>query len=168
MTRRSLPKTPRLTVDAWVHDRRGRLLLVRRGRPPFKGRWAFPGGFCEPGETTEASCAREVEEETGIRAQIGPVLGVYSDPKRDPRGSTVSVLYDATPLGGTVRGGDDAADARWFSPKELRDLELAFDHARIVREQLSRRRGANPTSSRERAPRKGRRSPPEKHGGARE
>jgi 8-oxo-dGTP diphosphatase len=157
-----------LTVDAWVLDRRGRVLLVRRGRPPFKGRWALPGGFCEPGETTEAACAREVEEETGIRARIGPVLGVYSDPKRDPRGPTVSVLYDATPVGGTVRGGDDAADARWFSRKELRGLELAFDHTRIVREQLARRRGASSTPSRRRAPRTGRRSPPAKRGGARE
>ncbi|HEX9303923.1 MAG TPA: NUDIX hydrolase [Thermoanaerobaculia bacterium] len=157
-----------MTVDAWVQDRRGRLLLVRRGRPPFQGKWAFPGGFCEPGETTEASCAREVEEETGIRARIGAVLGVYSDPRRDPRGPTVSILYDATPVGGTVRGGDDAADARWFSPKELLGLALAFDHMRIVREQLAQRRGRSSTPSRRRAPQTERRSPHAKRAGARE
>ncbi|HEY3172594.1 MAG TPA: NUDIX hydrolase [Thermoanaerobaculia bacterium] len=157
---------PRLTVDAWVRDRRGRLLLVRRGRPPFKGSWALPGGFCELGETTEASCAREVREETGLRVRIGPVLGVYSDPKRDPRGSTVSVLYAATPVAGTVRGGDDADDARWFSRRELRRLDLAFDHGQIVREQLARRRG--PTPSARRVRRKGRRSRLALRGGARE
>lgn len=128
----------------------------------------MPGGFCELGETTEASCAREVEEETGVRARIGPVLGVYSDPKRDPRGHTVSVLYDATPVGGTARGGDDAADAWWFTREELRGLELAFDHARIVREHLARRRGRGSTPSRRRAPRKGRRSPRARRGGVRE
>ena len=127
----------------------------------------MPGGFCEPGETTEACCAREVEEETGVSARIGPVLGVYSNPKRDPRGHTVSVLYDATPVGGTVHGGDDAADARWFSREELRRLELAFDHMQIVREQLARRRGRSTTSSRRRAPLRGRRSPLAKRGGAR-
>ncbi|PYQ37525.1 MAG: hypothetical protein DMF55_00585 [Acidobacteria bacterium] len=153
MKRRSLPETPRLTVDAWVRDRRGRILLVRRGGPPFRGKWALPGGFSERGETTEESCAREVLEETGLQARIGQVLGVYSDPRRDPRGHTVSVLYDVTPVGGTVRGGDDAADARWFTRKELRTLDLAFDHGRIVREQLARRRDRRPFSSGRRAPR---------------
>lgn len=132
-------KRPRLTVDAWIEDRRGRVLLVRRGRPPFEGSWALPGGFCEWGETTEASCAREAKEETGVTVRIGEVLGVYSDPKRDPRGHTVSVLYEATPVRGRARGGDDAGEARWFAPADLRRLDLAFDHARIVREHLARR-----------------------------
>jgi 8-oxo-dGTP diphosphatase len=150
MPRKEKTKQPRLTVDAWIEDPRGRVLLVRRGRPPFKGRWAFPGGFCEWGETTEESCAREAREETGIEVQIGRVLGVYSDPDRDPRGHTVSVLYDAKPMRGTARGGDDAAEARWFTPAELATLDLAFDHREIVREQLGRREG--PTGRRVRRP----------------
>ncbi|MDQ5872700.1 MAG: NUDIX hydrolase [Acidobacteriota bacterium] len=136
----SAPKGPRLTVDAWVRDRRGRLLLVRRGGPPFKGSWALPGGFCEVGETTEECGVREVLEETGVKVEIGRLLGVYSDPKRDPRGHTVSVLYDARPIRGVARGGDDAAEARWFTRRELEKLDLAFDHGEIVREQLGRRR----------------------------
>ena len=136
----SAPKGPRLTVDAWVRDRRGRLLLVRRGGPPFQGRWALPGGFCDVGETTEECGAREVEEETGVKVRIGKLLGVYSDPKRDPRGHTVSVLYEARPIKGVARGGDDAAEARWFAPREVAKLELAFDHGRIVRERLRARR----------------------------
>jgi 8-oxo-dGTP diphosphatase len=138
----SAPKGPRLTVDAWVRDRRGRLLLVRRGRPPFEGSWALPGGFCEVGETTEECGAREVEEETGVKVRIGRLLGVYSDPKRDPRGHTVSVLYEALPMRGVARGGDDAAEARWFARREVEMLDLAFDHGKIVREQLGRRRPA--------------------------
>ena len=135
-------RLPRVTVDAWIEDSRGRVLLVRRGRPPFKGRWSFPGGFCEWGETTEESCAREAQEETGVRVRIDALLGVYSDPKRDPRGHTISVLYEARPVGGTVKGGDDAADARWFTSSELLSADLAFDHGKIVREQLARRRRA--------------------------
>jgi 8-oxo-dGTP diphosphatase len=139
--KKSRPKTPLLTVDAWVRDRRGRVLLVRRGGPPFRGTWALPGGFCEVGETTEQCCAREVAEETGVHVRVGRLLGVYSDPRRDPRGHTASVLYEARPLRGVARGGDDAAEARWFTRREVGRLELAFDHGKIVREQLRRRRG---------------------------
>jgi 8-oxo-dGTP diphosphatase len=148
VTRRGAPSGPKLTVDAWTRDRRGRILLVRRGRPPFQGQWAFPGGFCEVGETTEESCAREVREETGVRVRVGGVRGVYSDPKRDPRGHTVSILYDAVAVEGKARGGDDAAEARWFSRRDLRRLDLAFDHGRIVREQLARRPPPAPVSPR--------------------
>jgi 8-oxo-dGTP diphosphatase len=135
-------KLPRLTVDTFIRDRRGRLLLVRRGRPPFQGRWGLPGGFCEYGETTEECGARETREETGVTVKIGRLLGVYSDPERDPRWHTVTVLYEARPVRGTARGSDDAAEARWFSPRELRGLEFAFDHGLIIRRQLGRRREA--------------------------
>jgi 8-oxo-dGTP diphosphatase len=161
MPRRTAPRGPKLTVDAWTRDRHGRVLLVRRGRPPFQGKWALPGGFCERGETTEEACAREVREETGVAVRVGGVRGVYSDPKRDPRGHTVSVLYDAVAVGGSARGGDDAADARWYSRRELAGLDLAFDHGRIVREQLARRPpspvSARPAPPKARRPRRGRR-----------
>ncbi len=133
-------KLPRLTVDAWVRDRRGRLLLVQRGRPPFLGRWGLPGGFCEWKETTERCCAREALEETGVTVRVGRLLGVYSDPKRDPRGHNVTVLYEARPIRGKARGGDDAAEARWFTPRELARLSFAFDHGKIIREHLAKRR----------------------------
>jgi 8-oxo-dGTP diphosphatase len=135
-------KYPRLTVDSLVVDRRGRLLLVQRGRPPHKGSWGLPGGFCEWKETTESCCARETLEETGLRVKVGKLLGVYSRPDRDPRGHNVTVLYEARSVGGSLRGGDDAADARFFTRAELRRLRFAFDHREIVREQLARRRGA--------------------------
>ena len=134
---------PRLTVDSWVRDRKGRILLVSRGRPPFLGHWGLPGGFCEWKETTEDCCARETLEETGLHVRVGKLLGVYSRPDRDPRGHNVTVLYAATVLRGRVLGGDDAAEARWFTPAEIRKLAFAFDHREIVMEQLARdlRRG---------------------------
>jgi 8-oxo-dGTP diphosphatase len=137
-------KLPRLTVDAWVVDRRGRLLLVKRGRPPFLGSWGLPGGFCEYGETTEECCARETLEETGVTVSVGELLGVYSDPKRDPRWHTVTVLYAARPVRGKARGSDDAAEARWFDEKGLAGLDYAFDHGEIIRDLRGRRRGAGP------------------------
>lgn len=158
---------PRVTVDAWIEDARGRILLVRRGRPPFEGKWSFPGGFCEWGETTEESCAREAREETGLMVGIGELLGVYSDPGRDPRGHTVSVLYEAKPIGGTVTGGDDASEARWFAVSELARLELAFDHSKIAREQLARRRRARAIASGLRARRPGAHPRRARPGGAR-
>ena len=133
-------RMPRLTVDSWIRDRRGRVLLVQRGRPPFEGHWGLPGGFCEWKETTEDCCARETLEETGLRVRVGDLLGVYSRPDRDPRGHNVTVLYRATRRSGSARGGDDAADARWFTPRELGRLKFAFDHRKIVREQLARDR----------------------------
>jgi 8-oxo-dGTP diphosphatase len=130
-------KMPRLTVDSWIRDSRGRVLLVRRARPPFEGRWGLPGGFCEWKETTEHCCARETLEETGLTVKVGRLLGVYSKPNRDPRGHNVTVLYAAHRRKGTARGGDDAAEARWFTPAELRRLPFAFDHREIVLEQLA-------------------------------
>ena len=138
-------KLPRVTVDAFVKDGRGRVLLVRRGRPPFRGSWALPGGFCEWGETTEECCAREMLEETGVTVRVEKLLGVYSDPKRDPRGHTVTVLYAARPVRGEAKGSDDAAEARWFTRKEIRGLAFAFDHGEIIRGQLARRRAARPS-----------------------
>jgi 8-oxo-dGTP diphosphatase len=131
---------PRLTVDSWVRDRRGRVLLVQRGRPPFEGNWGLPGGFCEWKETVERCCVRETREETGLRVEVVELRGVYSKANRDPRGHNVTVLFSCRPLSGKVAGGDDASDARWFEPRELRKLRYAFDHRAIVMEQLARDR----------------------------
>ena len=133
-------RMPRLTVDSWIRDRRGRVLLVQRARPPYAGRWGLPGGFCEWKETTEECCARETLEETGLTVRVGELLGVYSKPDRDPRGHNVTVLYAARPIKGTAKGGDDAAAAEWFDPRELRRVTFAFDHREIVMEQLAKDR----------------------------
>ena len=126
-----MPKTPLLTTDCVVRDSAGRVLLIRRKNEPFKGAYALPGGFVDIGETTEAACRREVLEETGLRVDDLQLIGVYSEPSRDPRGHTVSVAY-TTRLGEAPRpeAGSDAEAAEWV--KDWRTLDLAFDHARIL------------------------------------
>jgi 8-oxo-dGTP diphosphatase len=123
-------------VDA-VLVRDGRILLVRRGRPPFEGMHALPGGFVEAGETVEQAVVREVREETGLQAPVERILGVYSDPKRDPRGHTVSVVFELGPGKGVPKGGDDAAAAGFFPLEAL--PPLGFDHGKVVADYLKTR-----------------------------
>ena len=124
---------PALTVDAvWI--RAERILLVRRGRPPFAGRWALPGGFVELRETVEEAVVRELEEETGLRARPGRIVGVYSGPDRDPRKPTTTVAFEMRGRSGRPRGGDDATEAAWVPIREARSL--AFDPDQIVRDAL--------------------------------
>jgi 8-oxo-dGTP diphosphatase len=126
----ALPKTPLLTTDCVAVDGKGRVLLVRRGHPPFKGKHALPGGFVEIGETVEEACRRELMEETGVKAGRLRLLGVYSDPKRDPRAHTCSVVFLARIARATPKAGDDAAAAEWI--EDWWKLDLAFDHAKIL------------------------------------
>jgi 8-oxo-dGTP diphosphatase len=125
-----LPKTPALTVDCVVLDRQRRLLVVRRGNPPFKGKYALPGGFVDIGETVEDACRRELLEETGVRAGKLQLLGVYSDPKRDPRGHTCSVAFLTRVQRASAKAGDDAAAVEWIENWSTADM--AFDHTRIL------------------------------------
>jgi len=106
------------------------VLLIRRRNPPFAEHYALPGGFVDYGETVEAAVVREVQEETGLVVAVDCLLGVYSDPARDPRGHTVSVTYLVRRLGGTLQGADDATEARFFPLTAL--PPLAFDHAVIL------------------------------------
>jgi 8-oxo-dGTP diphosphatase len=135
-----LPKTPALTVDCVVFDTRGRVLLIRRKNEPFKGAYALPGGFAEIGEMTEAACRRELLEETGLEVGALRLVGVYSDPKRDPRGHTVSVVYlTEVPEGVAPRAGSDAAGAEWVA--DWRKQQLAFDHTQTLEDAEKLREG---------------------------
>ncbi len=125
-----MPATPVLTADAVILDPEKGVVLIRRGHPPFQGRWALPGGFVEIGESCDVACAREAREETGLEVEPVALLGVYSRPDRDPRGHTVSAVYLCRVVGGRLAGGDDASDARWFG--EITGVELAFDHADVL------------------------------------
>ena len=127
----ALPKTPALTTDCVVFDAEARVLLIRRGHDPYPGSYALPGGFVEIGETVENACRREALEETGIKVDVLRLVGVYSDPARDPRGHTVGVAYLTTlPRAIVPKAGSDAAGAEWID--NWRSVELAFDHAQIL------------------------------------
>ena len=122
------PVTPLLTVDALIVFE-GKLVLIQRKNPPFEDSFALPGGFVDVGETVEDATIREAKEETGLDIELVKLLGVYSDPSRDPRGHTVSVCYLATGIG-TLKADSDAKDIGLFGLDEI--PELAFDHNYIV------------------------------------
>lgn len=109
-------------MGAVITDGTGRILLVRRGRPPGVGLWSVPGGRVEPGETDAAAVAREVREETGLTVTVGGLLG--SVVREGPEATYDIFDYAAEPTGGTLRAGDDAADARWFGVAELDALPM--------------------------------------------
>jgi len=122
------PKTPLLTVDIVIELDAG-IVLVRRRNPPHG--WALPGGFVDPGESVATAACREAKEETGLDVQLTELLGVYSDPKRDPRGfHTASAVFIGRGTGKPA-GGDDAAEARVFSWEAL-PPDIAFDHPTIL------------------------------------
>ncbi|MEO7918633.1 MAG: NUDIX hydrolase [Thermoanaerobaculia bacterium] len=132
------PTTPLLAADGLMRDSEGRVLLIRRKNFPFEGSWALPGGFVDIGEDPRDACVREMKEETGLTVAVERLGGLYGRPDRDPRGHTVSAVYLCRVLEGEAAGGDDAAEARWFSAEELKTLELAFDHREILDELLEK------------------------------
>ena len=128
---------PAVTADCIVITREAepKVLLIQRGDQPFKGGWAFPGGFMNMDETTEQCAIRELEEETGLKVSKVNQIGAYSKVERDPRGRTVTVAYLAivdAPI--AVNGQDDASKAQWFPLSAL--PELAFDHADIMQDAI--------------------------------
>ncbi|RLF46798.1 MAG: hypothetical protein DRN29_04290 [Thermoplasmata archaeon] len=123
-------KKPGIAVDG-VLIKGNKILLIKRKNEPFKGKWALPGGFVEYGEKVEEAVLREFEEEVGIKARIKKLLGVYSDPARDPRGHIISIVF-LLEAEGEPKAGDDAADAKFFSLDKL--PPLAFDHEKIIRD----------------------------------
>ncbi len=125
---------PSLTVDAIIEYPDDRVVLIRRGIPPFEGRWALPGGFVVTGETVEDACIREVKEECRIDVDLDGILGVYSDPERDPRRHTVSVTFRAKYRSGELEGSSDAREAKLFTRQELSETRVAFDHELMLRD----------------------------------
>ena len=126
------PETPKLMVDVVIPSGRG-IVLIRRAGDPFEGQWALPGGFVEVGETVEAAAAREAAEETGLAVELARLVGVYSDPERDPRGHNVSVAFLARVVGGDLVAATDAAEVAVLDPDSV---ELAFDHRSIIADAL--------------------------------
>lgn len=124
-------KSPKLTADGAIF-KEGKIVLIKRKNEPFKGKWALPGGFVEYGEKVEDAVIREVKEETGLSTKIIDIVGIYSDPNRDPRGHIVTVVYLLDIIGGELKGSDDAADAKYFDINDLPDL--SFDHNIVLKD----------------------------------
>ena len=110
-------------VGAIVTDGQGRLLMIKRGHDPGAGLWSIPGGRIEPGETDAEALVREMIEETGLTVEVGRLIGRVRRPGLS--GAVIDIRdYAATVTGGTLRPGDDAADARWVTPAELESLDI--------------------------------------------
>ena len=110
-------------MGAVIKDDRGRLLLIKRGHAPGAGLWSLPGGRVEPGETDTEALVREMREETGLEIEAGQLIGRVRRP--GPDGAVLDIRdYAATVAGGTLRAGDDAADARWVDTSELASLPV--------------------------------------------
>ena len=139
--KREYPESPLVGVGAVIIDG-DRVLLIRRGTPPLLGEWSLPGGVLECGETLREAAAREVLEETGLVVETGEMLGVYERVIRNDEGRVryhyVLIDFLCRPVGGEVKAGSDAADARWFTLDELPALDLAYDANDVVRKGLAR------------------------------
>lgn len=133
-------KEPVLAVDAII-EKDNKILLIRRAGKTFHEKLAFPGGHVEYGETVENAAKREVKEETGLNIEIKKLLGVYSDPNRDPRGHVVSVVFIGKIKSGKLKASSDASDAKFYETKELikREKDFAFDHYKIFKDYLKQK-----------------------------
>lgn len=129
---------PAVTTDCVVFtkEEETKVLLIQRGNEPYKGCWAFPGGFMNMEETAEECAVRELKEETGLTVNQIQQIGAYSKVDRDPRERTVSIAYLAIVDAPTaVAGMDDAVKAAWFPLSSLPDL--AFDHQDIMADSIA-------------------------------
>ena len=128
---------PMVSVDAMVFGffrSEARVLLIQRGREPFKGKWSLPGGFVEMKEELEDAVERELAEETGIAGVPLEQMHAFGNVGRDPRGRQITIVYMGVATKGLTRikAGDDAAKVRWFNIEKLPD-DLAFDHNEVIK-----------------------------------
>ncbi len=129
-TKSPVHNNPVPTVDIVVINEAKQVVLIKRKNPPFG--WAIPGGFIDYGETVEHAAVREAKEETCLDVTLQALLGVYSDPARDPRLHTISTVFIATSCDySTLQGADDALQAKWFYFDAL-PTDIAFDHRKIL------------------------------------
>jgi ADP-ribose pyrophosphatase YjhB (NUDIX family) len=108
------------------------ILLIKRKNNPFKDQFALPGGFVNEGEKVEDAVRREAEEELSVKVEPNDILGVYSNPNRDPRGHIISTAFICKIINGELKANDDVAYLRWVEINSLENMKLAFDHSKIL------------------------------------
>ncbi len=128
-------KNPVPTVDAII-QKSSSLLFVKRKNYPFKNQFALPGGFVNEGETIEDAIVREVYEETSLEVHPIDILGVYSDPTRDPRGHIMTVVFIVLVIRGIPTARDDAHEISWIPINKIDEIEIAFDHKLLIHDYL--------------------------------
>ena len=131
-------KIPSLTTDIFIFDDAFNFILIKRKNNPYKDYWALPGGFVEYGESVEDAAIREAKEETSIDVELKDLVNVYSEPDRDPRGHTVTIAFTAKGDFLTRKADDDASDIGIFSPEDLDEINIAFDHDKIIKDCLKK------------------------------
>ncbi|WP_405303727.1 NUDIX domain-containing protein [Methanobrevibacter sp.] len=131
-------KTPSLTADIFIFDDDFNFILIKRKNDPYKDCWALPGGFVEYGESVETAAIREAKEETSIDVELKDLVNVYSEPDRDPRGHTVTVAYIAKGNISDMKADSDAKEIGIFSQEKLDEINIAFDHAKIIKDCLNK------------------------------
>ena len=131
-------KTPSLTADIFIFDDKFNFILIKRKNDPYKDCWALPGGFVEYGESVETAAVREAKEETSIDVELKSLVNVYSKPDRDPRGHTVTVAYIAKGDISNMKADSDAKEIGIFSLEKLDEINIAFDHEKIIKDCLNK------------------------------
>ncbi len=131
-------KTPSLTADIFIFDDDFNFILIKRKNNPYKDYWALPGGFVEYGESVETAAVREAKEETNIDVELKGLVNVYSNPDRDPRRHTVTVAYIAKGDMSNMKAESDAKEIGIFSFEKLDEINIAFDHGKIIKDCLNK------------------------------
>ncbi len=132
-------KSPILTVDGIILEK-GKVLLEKRNHRPFIGHWVMPGGHVDYGERVEEAIKREVKEELGVLIKIKELFGVYSEPKRDPRYHSVSVVYLLKKGKGKIRLDKESSEFKYFSLRNL-PKKIGFDHRKILNDLRNKKSG---------------------------
>ena len=128
------PRNPIPTIDIILSENSNsnKVLLIKRSKDPFKDYFSLPGGFVNEGEKVEDAVRRESEEELLVKVEPINILGVYSDPNRDPRGHIMSITFIAKIIKGNLKEGDGVAELRWVEINNLENMKLGFDHSKIL------------------------------------
>jgi ADP-ribose pyrophosphatase YjhB (NUDIX family) len=128
------PRNPIPTIDIILSENSNsnKILLIKRKKDPFKDYFSLPGGFVNEGEKVEDAVRREAEEEILVKVEPIDILGVYSDPNRDPRGHIMSITFMVKINSGEPKAGDGVAELQWFEINDLKNINLGFDHLKIL------------------------------------